>query len=100
MALGDPGVSPPPQTDVAAQVPEGVPVKLEVDIANNTSSYVALTPAELAQRDVDQAAVEVAAKADAKVAADRDVLVAKLAAGKATTAEVQDALARVLGGGS
>lgn len=99
MALGDPPfvATSPAHADLLAQIPEGVPVRLEVDVANNQFRYVALTPGELAQRATDQAAAEVAAKADAKVAADRDALVAKLTAGKATPDEVQQALARVLG---
>lgn len=99
MALGEPEfvATPSAHVDLLAQIPAGVPVKLEVDVANNAFRYVALTPGELAQRETDQAAAEVAAKADARVTADRDALVAKLTAGKATPDEVQQALARVLG---
>lgn len=37
-------------------VPDGVEVKLEVDVANGRFRYVELTPDELAQRAIDQAA--------------------------------------------
>lgn len=98
MQLGDPEfvATSPAHADLLAQIPEGMPVKLEIDVANNAFRYVALTPTELAQRETDQAAAAEVAKADAKVAADRDALVAKLSAGKATPDEVQQALARVL----
>lgn len=59
-----------------------------------------LTGEELAQRDVDQAAAARQTDADEKAAADRKALVAKLASGKATAAEMQTALAQLLGGSS
>jgi hypothetical protein len=71
-------------------------MKLLVDLSTGESAMVPLSPEELAQRETDQAAAEVQAAADAQLQADRDALVAKLAAGKATVAEVQQALAQVL----
>lgn len=102
MQLGDPGVVETPfsHADLLAQIPEGVPVKLEVDVANNAFRYVALTPDELAQRETDQQAADAQAKVDAQVQADRDALVASLSAGTATPDQVQQALAQVLGGGA
>lgn len=61
-----------------------------------TETIVPLTDDELAQRDVDQAAAAAQA-ADVSAAADaRAALVAKLAKGSATGAEVQQALAQLL----
>jgi hypothetical protein len=98
MQLGEPEfvATPSAHADLLAQIPEGMPVRLEVDVANNQFRYVALTPEELKQRETDQTAAEVVAAADAQATADRDALVAKLTAGKATVAEVQQALAEVL----
>jgi len=68
-----------------------VPKKLVVNVADGTSQYIDLTPAEIAQRDQDAAAavelaeareVEAAAKEALKVSAK-----AKLVAGEPLTAE-------------
>jgi hypothetical protein len=54
------------------------------------------TEEELAQHDLDQAAAAAHAAAADEAAAERAKLVAKLTAGKATSAEVQQALAQLL----
>lgn len=61
-----------------------------------TETIVPLTDDELAQRTVDQAAATAQAKADADAATATAALVAKLAKGSATVAEVQQALAQLL----
>ena len=73
-----------------------VPMKLLVDLEAGTEKMVPLDAAELAQREVDQAAAVAATAADDQAQADRDALVAKLVAGKATVAETQTALAQLL----
>jgi hypothetical protein len=84
------------QADIIAQIPEGIAVKLEVDVTNNLLRYVALTPEEIAQRETDEAADgDRRAAADA-AQAEQDVLKTKLAAGKASDVEVQQALAQLL----
>lgn len=60
---------------------------------------VALTAAQLAVQTADIAAAESAATARATAAAAKEALVAKLTAGTATTLEVQQTLATLLGGG-
>lgn len=60
---------------------------------------VALTAAQLAIREADIAAAAAAATARATAAAAKDALVVKLTAGTATSLEVQQALATLLGGG-
>jgi hypothetical protein len=68
-----------------------VPKKLVVDVANGTSQYIDLTPAEIAQRDQDTAAAAEAqaireAEAEAKEALKVSAK-AKLVAGEPLTAE-------------
>jgi hypothetical protein len=68
-----------------------VPKKLVVDVANGTSQYIDLTPAEIAQRDQDAAASAEAeairqAEAEAKEALKVSAK-AKLVAGEPLTAE-------------
>ena len=58
---------------------------------------VPLDDDELAQREADQAAHAERVRADDAATADRQALAKKLAAGKATPAEVQQALAQLLG---
>lgn len=89
----------PPLTDadVVAEIPDGVPVRLEYDVTANAYRYVALTPQELKQRD-DDAAVSAAQEAEEQADdAAKAALVAKLTSGKATNAEVQQAIAIALG---
>jgi len=68
-----------------------VPKKLVVDVANGTSQYIDLTPAEIAQRDQDAAAaVEAEATRQAEAEAKEALKVsakAKLVAGEPLTAE-------------
>jgi len=68
-----------------------VPKKLVVDVANGTSQYIDLTPAEIAQRDQDAAAAaEAQATREAEAAAKEALKVsakAKLVAGQPLTAE-------------
>lgn len=75
---------------------EETPMKLLADLASGESKMVPLDAAELAQREVDQAAA--AAAEQAAVAKDdtRAALVAKLKTGKASPEEVQAALAELL----
>jgi len=67
------------------------PKKLIVDVAKGTHEYVDLTPAEIAQRDQDQAAAEEAQAereaAEAAKAALKESAKAKLVAGEPLTAE-------------
>ena len=72
------------------------PMKMLVDLESGEQKMVPLDAAELAQREVDQAAAVAATAADDQAQADRDALVAKLVAGKATVAETQTALAQLL----
>lgn len=99
MQLGDPGGVPVtlPDAELVAQIPEGVAVKLVVDCATGLHRYEALLPEEIKLREADQAAAAAQAELDAKAQADRDALIASLAAGTATDVEVQQALAQVLG---
>ena len=68
-----------------------VPKKLVVNVADGTSQYIDLTPAEIAQRDQDSAAAAEAeaireAEAEAKEALKESAR-AKLVSGEALTAE-------------
>ena len=71
-------------------------MKLLVDLEAGTEKMVPLDADELKQRELDQAAAVAATAADDQAQADRDALVAKLVAGKATVAETQTALAQLL----
>ena len=68
-----------------------VPKKLVVNVADGTSQYIDLTPAEIAQRDQDAAAAAEAAEAREAEAAAKEALKvsakAKLVAGEPLTAE-------------
>jgi hypothetical protein len=68
-----------------------VPKKLVVNVADGTSQYIDLTPAEIAQRDQDAAAAaEEQATREAEAAAKEALKVsakAKLVAGEPLTAE-------------
>jgi hypothetical protein len=68
-----------------------VPKKLVVNVADGTSQYIDLTPAEIAQRDQDAAAaLEAEATRQAEVEAKEALKVsakAKLVAGEPLTAE-------------
>ena len=68
-----------------------VPKKLVVNVADGTSQYIDLTPAEIAQRDQDAAAAAEAADAREAEAAAKEALKvsakAKLVAGEPLTAE-------------
>lgn len=98
--LGDPDgavVVGPSHEDLIAQIPDGMPVKMVVDVATNSYRYEALTPDEVALREVDAAAAAEQSAITEQATADREALVAKLTAGKATEVEMQQALAKVLG---
>jgi hypothetical protein len=72
------------------------PKKLVVNVAEGTSQYIDLTPAEIAQRDQDAAAAaeeQAIREAEAEaLAALKASAKAKLVAGEALTAEEADTL--------
>lgn len=84
------------QPDAAASVMQSVQAASDA-AARPVETLVPLTADELAQRDLDQAAAADAAKAQAAADAAQAALVAKLTSGSATSAEIQSALAQLLG---